>query len=95
MSVFTVDTDAVQSANGAAYATMERLQGESTALMAQLNQLQSSWTGAAAAAFQQCSEQWRGAQMHVEQVLGSISAALGSAAAQYADADQYSASLFR
>ena len=85
MSVFTVDTDAVQAANGAAYATMERLQ----------NQLQSSWTGAAAAAFQQCSEQWRGAQMHVEQVLGSISAALGSAAAQYADADQYSASLFR
>ena len=29
MSVFTVDTDAVQAANGAAYATMERLQGES------------------------------------------------------------------
>ena len=95
MSVFTVDTDAVQAANGAAYATMERLQSESAALMAQLNQLQSSWTGAAAAAFQHCSEQWRGAQMHVEQVLGSISAALGSAAAQYADADQYSASLFR
>ena len=95
MSVFTVDTDAVQAANGAAYATMERLQSESAALMAQLTQLQSSWTGTAAAAFQQCSEQWRGAQMHVEQVLGSISGALGSAAAQYADADQYSASLFR
>ncbi|MFJ4046592.1 WXG100 family type VII secretion target [Microbacterium sp. NPDC089987] len=95
MSVFTVDTDAVQAANGAAYATMERLQSESAALMAQLTQLQSSWTGTAAVAFQQCSEQWRGAQMHLEQVLGSISGALGSAAAQYADADQFSASLFR
>lgn len=95
MSVFTVDTEAVQAAHGAARATMERLQSESAALMAQLTQLQSSWTGTASAAFQQCSEQWRGAQAHVEQVLASIGAALGSSAAQYADADLYSASLFR
>ena len=95
MSVFTVDTEAVLAAHGAARGTMERLQGESTALMAQLTQLQSSWTGSASNAFQQCSEQWRGAQMHVEQVLASIGSALASAASQYADADQYSASLFR
>ncbi|MBY6061697.1 WXG100 family type VII secretion target [Microbacterium esteraromaticum] len=95
MSVFTVDTDAVNAAHGAARATMERLQSESTALMAQLTQLQSTWTGTAANAFQQCGEQWRGAQLHVEQVLASISTALGSAASQYAEADQYSASLFR
>lgn len=95
MSVFTVDTDAVHSAHGAARATMERLQAESASLMAQLTQLQSSWTGSASNAFQQCSEQWRGAQQHVEQALASISTALGSAASQYADADQYSASLFR
>ncbi|WP_309129553.1 WXG100 family type VII secretion target [Microbacterium sp.] len=95
MSVFTVDTDAVQAAHGAARGTMERLQGESTALMAQLTQLQASWTGSASNAFQQCSEQWRGAQLHLEQVLASISTALASAASQYAEADQYSASLFR
>lgn len=95
MSVFTVDTEAVQAAHSAARGTMERLHGESTALMAQLTQLQSSWTGTASNAFQQCSEQWRGAQLHLEQVLASISAALASAATQYADADQYSASLFR
>ena len=95
MSVFTVDTDAVHAANRAARATMERLQSGSAALMAQLTQLQSSWTGSASLAFQQCSEQWRGAQLHVEQVLASIGTALGSAASQYADADQYSASLFR
>ncbi|MFJ2553444.1 WXG100 family type VII secretion target [Microbacterium sp. NPDC087591] len=95
MSVFTVDTEAVQAAHGAARATMERLQSESAALSAQLTQLQSSWVGAASSAFQSCAEQWHGAQLHVEQVLESIGTALGSAAAQYADADQYSASLFR
>lgn len=95
MSVFTVDTEAVQAAHGSARATMERLQSESASLMAQLAQLQSSWVGTASNAFQNCAEQWRGAQLHVEQVLESIGTALGSAATQYADADQYSASLFR
>lgn len=95
MSVFTVDTEAVHAAQGAARATMERLQAESTTLMTQLTQLQSSWVGTASAAFQGCAEQWRGAQLHVEQVLDSIGTSLGSAATQYADADQYSAGLFR
>ena len=95
MSVFTVDTDAVQSAQGAARATVERVRTDSATLMAQLTQLQSSWTGSASQAFQLCAEEWRGAQLHMEQVLDSISSALGSAATQYSDADQYSASLFR
>ena len=95
MSVYTVDTDAVFAATGATRATMERLRSESLALKGQLTQLQSSWTGAASVAFQGCSEQWSAAQLHVEQVLESISGALGSAATQYSDADQYSASLFR
>lgn len=94
MSVFTVDTEAVQGAHAAARGTMERLQSESTSLMAQLTQLESSWSGSASIAFQQCSEQWRSAQMHLEQVLGSISTALGSAAVQYRDADLNSTRLF-
>lgn len=95
MSVYTVDTEAVSAANGAARATMERLRGESQALKAQLTQLQSSWTGNASVAFQGCSEQWAAAQLHVEQALESIGVALGSAATQYADADQFSATMFR
>ncbi|MBO9627377.1 MAG: WXG100 family type VII secretion target [Microbacterium sp.] len=95
MSVFTVDTDAVQSAQGAARATVERVRADSSTLMSQLGQLQGSWTGSASQAFQVCAEQWHGAQLHMEQVLESISTALGSAATQYSDADQYSASLFR
>ena len=95
MSVFTVDTEAVLAAHGAARATMERMRAESATLMAQLSQLQSSWVGTASNAFQTCAEEWRGAQLHIEQALESIGGSLGSAATQYADADQYSASLFR
>lgn len=95
MSVFTVDTEAVYAAHGATRATIERLQGESATLMAQLRQLQSTWSGTASHAFQMCAEQWQGAQLHVEQVLESIGTSLGAVATQYADADQYSASLFR
>lgn len=95
MSVFTVDTEAVHAAHAATRATMERLRSESATLMAQLRQLQSSWVGTASTAFQSCAEQWQGAQLHVEQVLDSVGTSLGSAATQYADADQYSASLFR
>ncbi|MBS0024432.1 WXG100 family type VII secretion target [Microbacterium paraoxydans] len=95
MTVFTVDTDAVHAAHAATRATMERLRAESSTLMAQLRALQSSWAGAASTAFQGCAEQWQGAQLHVEQVLDGIGTSLGSVATQYADADQYSASLFR
>lgn len=95
MSVFTVDTEAVQAAQATTRATIERLRSESATLMAQLRQLQSSWVGAASTAFQGCAEHWQGAQLHVEQVLDEIGTSLGSAAAQYAEADQYSAGLFR
>lgn len=95
MTVFAVDTDAVLVATTAARGTADRLQAESAAMMSQLMQLQGSWTGAASASFQACAEQWRAAQAQVEQALAAISMALGNAATQYAEADQYSASLFR
>jgi len=57
MTVFAVDTDAVLVATTAARGTADRLQAESAAMMSQLMQLQSSWTGAASASFQACAEQ--------------------------------------
>lgn len=95
MAVFTVDTEAVLATTTSVRATAERLQTEAAAMMAQLAQLQTTWTGSASTAFQSCAEQWRGAQAHVEQALGSISVALGNAASQYADAESFSAGLFR
>lgn len=95
MTAFTVDTDAVLAATNAARAAAERIQAESAAMMGQLVQLQSSWTGTAAASFQACADQWRLAQAQLEQALASIGVALGSAASHYAEAEQFSARLFR
>lgn len=95
MTVFSVDTESMGAASAATQATMARLQSESNTLLGQLTQLQSSWTGAASGAFQSCTEQWKITQRHVEEALGSIGSALATATSQYADADQFSAGLFR
>ena len=95
MAVFSVDSDAVLSTTTAVRGTVDRLQGEVHAMLAQLTQLQSSWTGPAAMAFQGVVEQWRGTQRQGEESLATISAALEQAGRQYADAEQTTAGLFR
>jgi early secretory antigenic target protein ESAT-6 len=95
MAVFSVDSDAVLSATSLVQGTVGRLESESTALLAQLTQLQGSWSGSAAVAFQGVVERWRATQRQVEETLGDISAALTTAGRQYADVELTSASLFR
>ena len=95
MAVFSVDSDAVLSATSAMQATASRLEAESSSLLAQLTNLQGSWTGAAAVAFQGIVERWRATQRQVEESLGDINGALTVAGRQYADVEQASTSLFR
>ncbi|WP_159501319.1 WXG100 family type VII secretion target [Microbacterium sp. 18062] len=95
MAVFSVDSDAVFTATTAIRGTVDRLQSESTSLMAQLNALQASWTGAASGLFQGSVEQWRGAQRTVEDALATINLALTAAGQQYAEVEQANMSLFR
>ena len=95
MAVFSVDSDAVFSASAAVRGTIDRLQGETHAMLAQLTQLQSSWTGSASAAFAGVVEQWRATQRQVEESLTSINAALAAAGRQYADTELATTSLFR
>lgn len=95
MAVFAVDSDAVIAQSAAVRGTIERLQAESTAMMAQLTNLQSTWTGSAAVAFHGATEQWRVTQRHVEEALAGISAALGAAGRQYAETEMATAGLFR
>ena len=45
MAVFSVDSDAVLTQSAAVRATADRLHAESQAMLAQLTQLQASWTG--------------------------------------------------
>lgn len=95
MAIFSVDSEAVLTATAATQSTIDRLETESAALMAQLTQLHASWTGAAATTFQGAADQWRVTQQQVADALGSISAALRTAAQHYADAEQATVALFR
>ncbi|MFJ6652866.1 WXG100 family type VII secretion target [Microbacterium sp. NPDC091313] len=95
MAVFSVDSDAVLTASGSIRATVDRLEGESAALLAQLTALQGSWTGAASAAFSGVVERWRATQREVAASLAEIDRALAAAGRQYADVEQASVSMFR
>jgi 6 kDa early secretory antigenic target len=95
MAVFSVDSDAVLTATAAVRGTADRLEAETSAMHAQLGQLQSAWTGAASVAFQGVIEQWRATQRQVEDALGAISHALAAAGQQYAEAEQLNLGLFR
>ncbi|HEU5222335.1 MAG TPA: WXG100 family type VII secretion target [Candidatus Lumbricidophila sp.] len=94
MSMFSVDAAQVHSATQSAQATIGRIQGEVSALLAQLTGLESSWTGQAASAFQGAVQQWKATQAQVEQSLASLSHALGVAGTQYVDAELANARLF-
>jgi early secretory antigenic target protein ESAT-6 len=95
MAVFSVDSDAVAGATQAIRATADRLQADTSAMLAQLTQLQGSWTGSASVAFQSVVDRWRAAQADLEAALGDISTALGVAGQQYAQTELAAAGMFR
>lgn len=95
MATFSVDSDAVLTATGAIRATADRLQGETAAMLGQLTQLQGSWTGAAAIAFQGVIDRWRLTQRKLEAALGDIGTALSHAGSQYAQTEAAASGLFR
>ncbi|MGZ0713085.1 WXG100 family type VII secretion target (plasmid) [Coraliomargarita sp. W4R53] len=95
MAVFSVDSDAVLATTSAVRGTIDRLNAESNAMMSQLTQLQSTWTGSASVAFHGVVEQWRATQRQVEDSLTSINASLTVAGRQYSDAELATTSLFR
>lgn len=95
MATFSVDSDAVLTATAAIRATADRLQGETAAMLGQLTQLQGSWTGSAAIAFQSVVDRWRGAQRELEAALGDIGGALAHAGNQYAQTELAAAGMFR
>ncbi|UUT36689.1 WXG100 family type VII secretion target [Microbacterium elymi] len=95
MAIYSVDSDAVLSTTTAVRGTIDRLQSETHAMLAQLTQLQSTWTGTASTAFASIVDQWRATQRQVEESLAAINGALTAAGQQYAEAEQFSAGLFR
>jgi WXG100 family type VII secretion target len=74
---------------------MGRIQGEVGSLLGQLVNLQGSWTGQAASAFQSVVTDWKATQQRVDENLAAINQALGSAAQQYSEAEAANARLFQ
>ncbi len=94
MTSYQVDSDAVLGAAGTVQASIGRIQAEVAGLYGQLVNLQASWTGVAATAFQGVVLDWKRTQQLVEENLAAINVALGHAAQQYADIEQANARLF-
>ncbi|MDQ1563526.1 MAG: hypothetical protein QOI14_477 [Actinomycetota bacterium] len=95
MTRYQVDSEAVLSATGSVRASMERISGEASALLGQLVNLQGSWSGPAATAFQSVVTEWRSTQQRLDQNLGSIGQALNVAGQQYAEIETTNARLFQ
>jgi 6 kDa early secretory antigenic target len=95
VAVFSVDSDAVLTTTASMRGTIERLEAESSALLAQLTTLQGSWTGAASSAFHGTAENWRAMHLQLTASLADIGQALAVAGRQYAEVEQSSTSLFR
>ena len=94
MTHFSVDSEQVLAANAAIQNTILRLSTEADTLLAQLQNLQSSWTGVAANSFQDLVIRWRATATTVDTQLGELGTALGIAAAQYSEIEFANQRLF-
>ena len=95
MTRYQVDSDVVMGTTGSVRARIETIQAEVNAMMHQLTELQSSWTGEAANAFQGVIADWRGTQRRVEESAVYINTALARAGNQYSEIERANTDLFR
>ncbi|NLT25833.1 MAG: WXG100 family type VII secretion target [Microbacteriaceae bacterium] len=91
---YTVDSDALATATSTALLQIEDVQLAAGNLSTTLVSLESSWSGQASIAFQSSLDEWRGAQVVVEDAIRSLSTALGLAAEHYGVAEQDVLTLF-
>jgi WXG100 family type VII secretion target len=94
MTHFSVDSEQVMAANLAIQNTISRISSEADTLLAQLQSLQSSWTGVAANSFQELVIRWRATAASVDSQLSELGSALGVAASQYAEIEYSNQRLF-
>lgn len=91
---YEVDSAQVAQAGAAAGASVAAIRTEVAALVRHLTDLQGAWQGTAATAFAGLLADWTATQRTVEASLDGITAALGTAAQHYADAEDQAARLF-
>lgn len=95
MVQFNVDSAEVAHGALAARRHGDTIRSEVQAMTALLTQMEGTWRGGAAAAFQSALGQWRVTQQQVESALGELANALDAAARQYAEVEQVNARMFR
>jgi len=94
MTRYHVDADAVLSTNSAVQAAIGRIQSEVATMHTLLVDLQSSWGGQAASAFQGVVADWRATQLRVEESITAINQALAFAGQQYAEIEHSNSRMF-
>ncbi|KFI80209.1 WXG100 family type VII secretion target [Bifidobacterium mongoliense] len=94
MSQYQVDSERIMTASAAVSASVGTIREAVAGMYANLTSLQSVWTGGAATRFAGVSEQWRAAQLQMEQSLESIQLALSQASSVYTDAEVQASRLF-
>jgi len=94
MTRYQVDSEAVVAATGNVRAAVSRIQAEVSGLHGQLVNLQSSWSGPAASAFQGVVGDWKATQQRVEESLAAINTGLTQAGRIYAEVEEQNARLF-
>lgn len=95
MVQFNVDSAQVAQGALAARRHGDAIRSEVQAMTVLLTQMEGSWRGGAAAAFQSTLAQWRATQQQVETALGSLANALDVAAQQYAEVESTNLQMFR
>jgi WXG100 family type VII secretion target len=95
MPSFHVDSDVVTQTSSQAQQSIVRIQSEVQVLHSQLSNLQSSWRGSAADAFQAVVAEWHLTARRVDESLSSINHALSIAAQQYTEIEMATARMFR
>jgi len=95
MVQFNVDSGEVALGAASARRHGEAIRTEVQAMTALLTQMEASWRGGAAAAFQAALGQWRVTQQQVEASLAALAHALDAAARQYAEVEGANARLFQ
>ena len=91
---YTVDSDALSTATATAFVQIDDVQLAAASLTTTLTDLEAAWTGQAALAFQSALDEWRGAQVIVEEAVRSLSTGLGLAAEHYGVAESDVLQLF-
>ena len=94
MTQFRVDSEQIQQSAAAVASSINAIRDATNGMYANLQQLQSVWTGHAATQFASTAGQWRAAHQQMEQSLQSIQLAMQNASNIYMDTEAQATSLF-